>query len=262
MDEIIKSLIEILREDGDDNIADLLINSRFNLIQSSTFGSRANSVISTAEIYSSPKLNTCLTRLRDDDKEKIKSAIFQIFPIQSDAPEIIDVLYKVDLRLQAESIEFESIPKPDFTKLGFSDDLNNLLILRWDESKKCVDAGAFLAGIIIMGSLLEGVIFGMLHAYPREANTAPNVPKNNGRVKPFTEWKLIEMIEVSHHNGWIQLDRVRFSHALREFRNLVHPSSQLELRSYPDRDTCIISWHVVQAACRDIINWKIKHPSI
>ena len=60
------------------------------------------------------------------------------------------------------------------------------------------------------------------------------------------------MIDVAHSVGWIDLDGKRFSHALREFRNLIHPYQQLALRTNPDADTCGIRWLVVQAAINDL----------
>ena len=67
------------------------------------------------------------------------------------------------------------------------------------------------------------------------------------------------MIEVGHEVGWIQLDVKKFSHALRDFRNIIHPYQQLAVRTNPDLDTCKISWLVVQAACNDIANWMQKN---
>ena len=67
------------------------------------------------------------------------------------------------------------------------------------------------------------------------------------------------MIEVAHEVGWIQLDVKKFSHALRDFRNIIHPYQQLAYRTYPDMDTCNISWLVVQAACNDVADWIKKN---
>jgi hypothetical protein len=60
------------------------------------------------------------------------------------------------------------------------------------------------------------------------------------------------MINVAHEAGWLDLDVKKFSHALREFRNLIHPYQQMMERSFPDKDTSEISWLVVQAASNDL----------
>ncbi len=68
---------------------------------------------------------------------------------------------------------------------------------------------------------------------------------------------LAEMIDVAHDLGWIDLDVKKYSHALREFRNFIHPHQQMLQQSYPDEDTCQISWLVVQATVNDLIK-KLK----
>lgn len=71
-------------------------------------------------------------------------------------------------------------------------------------------------------------------------------------MKRFSDWSLSEMINVAHDLDWIDLDVKKFCHALRAFRNLIHPYEQWVSRSNPDRDTCEISWLVVQAAANDL----------
>lgn len=89
---------------------------------------------------------------------------------------------------------------------------------------------------------------------PKEANTSASAPihKDTGKVKKFHEWTLNDMIKVAHEENWIDLDVKRFSHSLREFRNLVHPYEQMVSQVFPDGDTCSICWLVVQAAVNDL----------
>ncbi|MFD1188864.1 hypothetical protein, partial [Pontibacter rugosus] len=197
------------------------------------------------------------TNLNEFDKEKIRRAVLQIYPIQDASPEIEEILFKVRLKGRNTERELKSIPRPELEILGFPKEIVDLLIQRWNETERCIESRAYLAAIILMGSLLEGLLLGMMESHKREANTSLSSPKfKDGTVKPFSEWKLIEMIEVALTNGWIHIDRAKFSHALREFRNLVHPNLQLKTKVNPDENTCIISWHVVQAACADTVNWK------
>lgn len=169
--------------------------------------------------------------------------------LQGDEPKLARVKREVRYNTDAEE-ELRPLPPPDFASLGLQTGLGELLGLRWTEAQRCVDAKAYLAAIIIMGSLLEGMLLGALQRRPVEANRASASPKDSrtNAVKPFRDWKLAEMIEVAHELGWLGLDVKKFSHALREFRNLVHPHEQLATRAAPDEDTCKISWLVVQAA--------------
>jgi len=150
--------------------------------------------------------------------------------------------------------ELKPIPPPDFINLKLEPGLGEILSHRWDEIQKCIDGRAYLAATIQMGAFLEGILLAVLQKYPEETNTSTAAPKdpNTGKVKYFADWSLSNMINVAHELGWIDLDVKKFSHSLREFRNLIHPYQQMILKTSPDKDTCEISWLVVQAATRDL----------
>ncbi len=150
--------------------------------------------------------------------------------------------------------ELRPLPPPNFISLRLEAGLGEVLSCRWEESQKCVNTQAYVSAIIIMGSLLEGMMLAVMQQFPREANSskaAPLDPKT-GKVKHLSGWTLSDMINVAHELGWIDLDVKKFSHSLREFRNLVHPYQQWMLKANPDKDTCDISWLVVQATSNDL----------
>ncbi len=155
--------------------------------------------------------------------------------------------------------ELKPLPPPDFDKLNLEFGISEILQQRWTEIQSCIDVNATVSAVIMMGSMLEGFLMGTMQRKPQIANTASNAPKKDGRVKHFADWSLSDMIDVGHEVGWIQLDVKKFSHALRDFRNIIHPYQQLAVRTNPDIDTCKISWLVVQAACNDIANWINKN---
>lgn len=149
--------------------------------------------------------------------------------------------------------ELRALPPPDFLALRLEQGVGELLAERWTEAQRCIDAKAFLAANIIMGSLLEGLLLGVCQRFPREANSCPAAPRDKqGKVLQFHAWQLSSLIDVAHQQGWLGLDVKKFSHALRDFRNLIHPYEQLVTRAAPDADTCNISWLVVQAAVNDL----------
>ncbi|OAQ21537.1 hypothetical protein [Thermosulfurimonas dismutans] len=148
----------------------------------------------------------------------------------------------------------EAFPKPDFAKIIEEPILMKIIEQRWEEVIKCIDGEAYLAAIIMMGSILEGVLLAIIHRFPEKANRSPAAPKNrDGKVKRFWEWNLSEMIDVAHQVGWLQGDVKKFAHILRDYRNLVHPWHQMNTKEQPDEDTCKIAWQVVQAAINDLI---------
>ena len=160
---------------------------------------------------------------------------------------------------KAEVPDLKPLPPPDFLNLQLEPGLGEILADRWDQAQKCFNSEAYLAATIIMGSMLEGMLLAVLQSFPKEANackTAPHDPRR-GKVKSFAAWSLSDMINVAHEAGWLDLDVKKYSHALREFRNLIHPYQQLMVNAFPDKDTCGISWLVVQAAANDLAR-KLK----
>lgn len=150
--------------------------------------------------------------------------------------------------------ELKPLPPPEFLALKVEPGLGEILSERWNETQKCFDKGAFLAATILMGTMLEGILLAVLQQFPKEANTSKAAPTDikTGKVKYFADWSLSEMINVAHDVGWIDLDVKKFSHSLRDFRNIIHPYQQMVLKTFPDEDTCGISWLVVQAATNDL----------
>jgi len=166
--------------------------------------------------------------------------------------EKVDVTFDVDV--PADGVALKPLPAPNFFSLDLEPGIGAILQARWAEAQQCLDAKAYLASIIMMGSLLEGLLLAVCQRNPRLANSCSAAPKDSqsGKIKRFHEWSLAEMIDVAHSVGWLDLDVKRFSHELRIFRNLVHPYEQMATRTNPDADTCRISWLVVQAAANDL----------
>lgn len=119
MDDIIVGIITILSNTGNQKIADLLIDAKHEINETSRFGSRAHSTISYFEISSSPEKIALLNKLTKKQKEKIKNAAILYYPIQDNSPEIIDVIFKV---VVSKGNNNNAIKK----KLGDTDYVNSL----------------------------------------------------------------------------------------------------------------------------------------
>jgi len=155
---------------------------------------------------------------------------------------------------QLEQLDLKPLPPPDFLNLKLESGLGEILADRWSEAQKCLKVEAYVAATIVMGSMLEGMLLAVLQKFPQEANECKAAPhdQRSGKVKYFAKWSLLDMINVAHEAGWVDLDVKKFSHALRGFRNLIHPYQQMVVKTFPDKDTCEISWLVVQAAANDL----------
>ncbi len=143
---------------------------------------------------------------------------------------------------------------PDFARLVPDPSLAGILVFRWAEAQRCFRADAHLSAVVMMGSILEGVLLHKAEHNQKAVNQAKAAPKEKaGSVKPIHDWSLASLIDVAHEAGWLQGDVKRFSHALRESRNIVHPYVQRLSKDRPDGDTCRICWQVVRAAVADLL---------
>jgi len=147
--------------------------------------------------------------------------------------------------------EFKDI---DLSLLNLDTQITDILSQRINEIEKCLKSDANLSVIFLCGSTLEGILLGVATNNQKDFNTANAAPKNKTTKKPlqFHEWTLNALIDVAHEKEYIGLDVKKFSHALRDFRNFIHPSQQAMLKFNPDNHTAKISWQVLQATIDNI----------
>jgi hypothetical protein len=124
-----------------------------------------------------------------------------------------------------------------------------ILKQRIDEIRKGLTAQTPLAVIFLCGSTLEGVLLGIACAKAREFNQSAVSPRDKfGKVKQFQDWTLNDFINVARDLNLLGEDVKKFSHALRDFRNYIHPYQQMSSNFSPDEHTAKICWQVLQAA--------------
>ncbi len=138
---------------------------------------------------------------------------------------------------------------PNLHKLPIETGVLKIIEARLKEARKALEAGAPLAVIFLCGSVLEGVLLGVALQSPEKFNRASCSPKSaTGKVKPFHEWTLAQLIDVAHDVGILKLDVKKFSHSLRDFRNYIHPYEQMASGFAPDQHTARVCFQVVKAA--------------
>lgn len=133
-------------------------------------------------------------------------------------------------------------------------DLDIVIKDRWLEAQMCQHARAYLASVIIMGSILEALLLSralLNQADSYQAKAAPN--RKEGGKAPIHNWNLNTLIDVAVELGWLKIDRGKFGHALRESRNVVHPYTHVTTKANYDEATCTTCWHVLNAAVDDLI---------
>lgn len=137
----------------------------------------------------------------------------------------------------------------DIAKVPIEASLIPILESRFIEAGRSLHAMAPLAAIFMCGSVLEGLLLGTAIANPRRFNQALCSPKDAaGKVKAFQEWSLAQMIDVACELGYLKIDVKKFSHALRDFRNYIHPYQEMSSQFSPDKHTAEICIQVLRAA--------------
>jgi len=148
----------------------------------------------------------------------------------------------------------QDFPNIDFQKLPIEGSLLPIIEERWEEAKRCAKSEAYLSVVILLGSLLEAVLLGAATGKPREFNQSSAAPQKDGKVLHFAQWSLANFIDAAHEIGLLNEDVKKFSHALRAFRNYIHPYEQMISRFTPDKDTANISLQVFRAATNQLQN--------
>lgn len=107
------------------------------------------------------------------------------------------------------------------------------LTARLEEARRCFAQDAPSAAVIMLGSVLEGVLFAVAcDRAPGEAVTD----------------RLQSLIDLAGRRKWVTRDVVGYAHVLRNHRNLIHPRKQKEEGYTPDAESARIAWNVVVAA--------------
>jgi hypothetical protein len=143
------------------------------------------------------------------------------------------------------NIEFSKL---NLSLLAIDTQFEKVIQQRLDEIQKSLKSESALAVIFLCGSTLEGLLQDKATKHPKEFNSAKSAPKNKeGKVLPIHEWTLNALIDTAYETKHIEDDIKKFSSALRDFRNYIHPRQQAISNFNPDNHTAKISWQVLQA---------------
>jgi hypothetical protein len=146
-----------------------------------------------------------------------------------------------------------------FDKTKIEENLKQILELRMAEINDCINANANLSAVILIGSILEGLLLGYAMKFPKTFNTSPVAPKDdNGKIRTFNNWTLSDFINTAYNIGLLKEDVKNHSHTVRDFRNYIHPRQQLSTLFFPDKNTSLISLHVLKACITQLIDNEDK----
>lgn len=155
------------------------------------------------------------------------------------APTLTRALSKEPLRLTS-----------DLSEVVSNQDFGRQLESRANEARICLENNANTAAVIMLGSLLEGVLF--------------DVASHQHDQGPKPKDHLESLINLAKDKGWLPLDIVQYAHVLRGHRNLVHPRRQDTDGYAPNHSSALLAWNVVMAILNDLapLKQRVQRPDV
>ncbi len=105
------------------------------------------------------------------------------------------------------------------------------------EAEKCYNAGAYLAGCVLIGAALEAVLLSALNCLPDVVVSAKCAPREKGTIKQLNKWVFAELLRVTKELNWLpsglsseeewniaNAEIGDYAEVVRHFRNLIHPA--------------------------------------
>jgi len=146
---------------------------------------------------------------------------------------------------------------PDFSSLAGNQQMRDILARRWDECAKCVRAEAHLAGIVMMGGLLEALFVARANKLTDKTllTNATNAPrdKSSGKVVNYQDWMLDSYIRVGFELNWVTESAKDVADKLKEYRNFVHPAKELRCGVTLGLNDSTLFWQVTKVLARQLL---------
>lgn len=172
------------------------------------------------------------------------------------AEEVVDQLtpwLETAEKLTGDEAEFLArVVDLDLSQVVVPVDLQSVVADRLKEVEVCFESGAYLAVILLCGSTLEGLLYEVAKIHPADFNRCRAAPRTDDKVRPFVEWRLNDLLNCSRELGLLGEDVAKFGHAVREFRNYIHPQQQVRESFRPRRVTAQVARQVLRAAIEDL----------
>ena len=180
---------------------------------------------------------------------------------------LIEKCRGIAIKLSQTPSEDSSKEENEFLKRSFVDTEKKIQDLGWgnfdvlrqrtQEIERCLRNDIPLWAVFLIGSTLEGILLDQAFQNAQAFCAATSAPKQKWQVIDLNQWTLWSLIDVAHELNYVWLNTKKFSHALRDFRNFIHPREQVKLKFNPDLHTASICFQVLKSAIDDIQKSKI-----
>lgn len=146
---------------------------------------------------------------------------------------------------------------PQFSPLIGDARMQAILARRWLECVACLNAGAPLAAIVMMGGILEGLLLARINQLADKgavfsASSAPR-DKKSGKTLQLKEWGLKNYIDVAHELGWISTTTKDIGVVVRDYRNFIHPQKEHSHGIHLSADDSRMMWEVSKSVARQVL---------
>lgn len=178
----------------------------------------------------------------DSDRRLAEELVDQLRPLLDEPDRVTGE--EADFLARVVDLDLNQVPVELDTQAVIAD--------RLAEVEICFENGAFLAVIILCGSTLEGLLYEVAKSHPADYNRAKAAPRPDGKVRPFPQWTLNDLLNCSRELGLLGEDVTKFGHAVREFRNYIHPHQQVAENFRPRQVTAQVARQVLRAAIDDL----------
>lgn len=146
---------------------------------------------------------------------------------------------------------------PDFSLLIGHPPMQQILVRRWKECSGCVVGNAPLAATVMMGGLLEALLFARVNKEPNQkaifGSTKSPKDKTTGKTLPLKEWSLKHYIDIGHELGWISQSAKDVGVVLRDYRNYIHPSKELSHGIQINKHDASLFWEITKSISIQLI---------
>jgi hypothetical protein len=135
---------------------------------------------------------------------------------------------------------------------GFMKDdaLREIVGRDYSEFQRIKRVDAFKSQFVLCGGLIETILLDRVRQV--DLTKSRKAPRVKGIIRPVDEWGLGELIDVAHEVGLITADVERFSHGVRNYRNLIHPSKELQSGTKMAKEEATIAEKVLEIVIREL----------
>ena len=152
--------------------------------------------------------------------------------------------------LKSKIDEDNNIPVIQTKSFDFIDNEQIKEILKRDylEIQRNLISSNWKSAIILSGGSIEAILLDLLTKEPDKAKDSKKVPDKTD----LNKWDLNSLIKVAVEERFIEIDISKFSHTVREYRNLIHPGVEIRKDLKVEPEEAKIAVEILNILIREV----------